>query len=59
MLVLSRQEGQQIVIAGRITVTVLTVRGNQIRLGIEAPREMSIRRTELGDAPPPRAVSAA
>lgn len=47
MLVLSRQEGQQIVIGGRIVVTVVQVRGGRIRLGIEAPREVSVRRSEL------------
>jgi carbon storage regulator len=42
MLVLSRKPGERIVIDDRITVTVLEVRGNQIRLGIEAPKEIPI-----------------
>ena len=47
MLVLSRKPGERIVIDDRITVTVLKVRGNQIRLGIEAPKEIPIKREEL------------
>jgi carbon storage regulator len=48
MLVLSRRESEQIVIDGRITVTVVKVKGKVVRLGIEAPREVPIRREELG-----------
>jgi carbon storage regulator len=47
MLVLSRRIGQRIVIDDRITVTVVEIRGGQIRLGIEAPREVPVRRSEL------------
>jgi carbon storage regulator len=47
MLVLTRKEGERIVIDGQIVVTVLQVRGNQIRLGIEAPKDVPIRRSEL------------
>ncbi len=47
MLVLTRRENQRIVIDGRITVTVLEVRGNRIRIGIEAPQEVSVMREEL------------
>lgn len=50
MLVLTRKEGQHIVIDGEIVVTVLQVRGNQIRLGIEAPKDVPIRRSELEDS---------
>ncbi len=46
MLVLTRKTDQEIVIAGNVRVKVLAVRGNQVRLGIEAPEEISIRRTE-------------
>ena len=49
MLVLSRKADESIVIDERITITVLEVRGNQIRLGIEAPKEISIMREELID----------
>lgn len=47
MLVLTGKQKQSIVIDGRITVTVIHVQGNTIRLGIDAPREVSIRRNEL------------
>jgi len=47
MLVLSRRNGESIVIGGGITVTVLEVRGNVLRLGIEAPEKVRILRTEL------------
>jgi carbon storage regulator len=47
MLVLTRRPGESIVIDDRITVTVLDVRGHQIRLGIEAPEEIPIKREEL------------
>jgi carbon storage regulator len=47
MLVLSRTTGERIVIGNDIVVTVLEVGRGRIRLGIEAPPEMSIRRNEL------------
>jgi carbon storage regulator len=47
MLILSRKSDESIVIDERITITVLEVRGNQIRLGIEAPREIPVVRAEL------------
>jgi carbon storage regulator len=50
MLVLSRKTDERIVIDGRITITVLEVRGDRIRLGIEAPREIPVLRKELVDA---------
>jgi carbon storage regulator len=48
MLVLSRRIGERLVIDDRITVTVVEIRGGQIRLGIETPREIPVRREELG-----------
>ncbi|MGA9042359.1 MAG: carbon storage regulator [Terriglobales bacterium] len=47
MLVLSRRIGERLVIDGRITVTVIEVRGGQIRLGIEAPPEIPVWREEV------------
>ena len=47
MLVLSRRTGEEIVIAGNIRVTVLSVRGDQVRLGIVAPRSVSVDRAEV------------
>ena len=47
MLVLTRKLGQRLMIGDNIVVTVLSVRGGQVRLGIEAPRSVPIRRDEL------------
>jgi len=47
MLVLSRRNGESIVIDGKITVTVVGIRGGQIRLGIDAPKEIPVRRVEV------------
>ncbi len=49
MLVLSRKSGQRIVIGDDVVVTILKVRGNQVRIGIEAPASVSIRRDELAE----------
>ncbi len=48
MLVLTRKTGQAIVIDARIRVRVLCVRGNRVRLGVEAPTDVPIRRNEVG-----------
>jgi carbon storage regulator len=50
MLVLSRREAQSIVIGGNITVTVVSVRGDQVRLGIDAPRSVAVHRHEVAEA---------
>jgi len=47
MLVLSRKPDESILIDGNIRVTVLAIRGGQVRLGIEAPGEVTIFREEL------------
>ncbi len=47
MLVLSRKPNQKIQIGSEITVTIVKVRGNVIRLGIEAPRDIRVVRAEL------------
>ncbi len=49
MLVLSRARGQQIVIGDNITVTVLEIRGDKIKLGFEGPAEVPIHRREVHD----------
>jgi carbon storage regulator len=47
MLVLSRKKGESIVIDGNIVITVVEVRGDKVRLGIEAPIEIPVMRSEL------------
>lgn len=47
MLILTRKAGESIVIGDRIRVHVIEVRGQQVRLGIEAPGETSIHREEI------------
>lgn len=49
MLVLTRQTEQEIVIGDTIRIKVLSVTGNQVRLGIEAPADVAILRRELYD----------
>lgn len=50
MLVLSRKVNESIVISDDIVVTVVDIRGDKVRLGIEAPVEMSVHRREVFDA---------
>ena len=47
MLVLTRRVGQSIVIGDDIVVTVLEVRGEQVRIGVEAPRTVEVMRSEI------------
>jgi carbon storage regulator len=47
MLVLSRKNQEEIVIGDSITVTILKVKGSTVKLGIEAPKELRVRRSEL------------
>ena len=49
MLVLSRKLGESLVIGGNVTIKVIQVRGNTIRLGIEAPKDVSVHRREVHD----------
>lgn len=49
MLVLTRRIGEEIVIDNRILVTVVAVEGNKVRLGITAPKEVSVDRREVHD----------
>ncbi|MCD6350708.1 MAG: carbon storage regulator CsrA [Armatimonadetes bacterium] len=49
MLVLTRQAGQEIVIDGGVRIKVLQIQGGQVRLGIEAPREVGVYRREVYD----------
>jgi len=47
MLVLSRRVGESIVVGDEITVTILEVRGDVVRVGIQAPRSVAVHRAEL------------
>lgn len=47
MLVLSRKKGETLIIGDEIQVTVLDIKGDQVRIGIAAPREVSILRKEI------------
>ena len=50
MLVLSRKKNESIVINDDITIVVVEIRGDKVRLGIEAPREVPVHRREVFDA---------
>lgn len=54
MLVLSREEGQRIYIGDDIVLTIVDIRGRKVRVGIDAPRAVNIRREELPDDHPPK-----
>lgn len=50
MLVLSRMRDESIVIGDSIVITIVDIRGDKVRLGIDAPKEMSVHRQEVYDA---------
>ena len=49
MLILLRHRDEQIVIGDEITVTVVKIRGDKVRLGIDAPRDVQVHRREVFD----------
>jgi carbon storage regulator len=58
MLVLSRKKNESIIINDNIVVTVIEIRGDKVRLGIEAPKDVTVHRREVyeaihGQSPPP------
>lgn len=50
MLVLSRKKDEKIVIGDNISIMVVEIRGDKVRLGIEAPRDVSVHRREVYEA---------
>lgn len=62
MLILTRRVGETLMIGDEVTVTVLGVKGNQVRIGVNAPKDVAVHREEIyerikreqeGDAPAP------
>ncbi len=47
MLILTRRIGETLVVGDDVTVTVLGVKGNQVRLGVNAPKEVAVHREEI------------
>ena len=47
MLILTRRDGETLMIGDEVTVTVLGVKGNQVRLGINAPKSVAVHREEI------------
>lgn len=50
MLVLSRKKNESIIISDTITITVVEIRGDKVRLGINAPRDIPVHRSEVHEA---------
>lgn len=47
MLILTRRVGETLIIGDDVTITVLGVRGNQVRIGVNAPKNVSVHREEI------------
>ena len=66
MLILTRRVGESLMIGDEMTVTVLGVKGNQVRIGVNAPKDVSVHREEIyeriqaekSDNPPKKEVQA-
>ena len=49
MLILTRRAGETVMIGSDVTITVLGVKGNQVRIGINAPKDVAVHREEIFD----------
>ena len=49
MLILTRRVGESLMIGDDVTITVLGVKGNQVRIGVKAPKEVAVHREEILD----------
>lgn len=47
MLILTRRTGESLIIGDDVKLTVLGVKGNQVRMGVDAPKELSVHREEV------------
>ncbi|MCU7876208.1 MAG: carbon storage regulator CsrA [Candidatus Thiodiazotropha sp. (ex Lucinoma borealis)] len=47
MLILTRRVGETLMIGDEVTITVLGVKGNQVRIGVNAPRDVTVHREEI------------
>jgi carbon storage regulator len=53
MLIITRKVDEHIIIGDGVRITVVAIRGRQVRIGIQAPRQMSVRRDDLRQQPAP------
>jgi carbon storage regulator len=49
LLILTRKIGESLMIGSEVTVTVMAVKGNQVRLGVNAPKDVAVHREEIYD----------